>query len=218
MKTSLVNMLCKVSGCLLMSGIFSACAELDDPASEGNDLGLSSSSIEAGGSSAARDSAEIPPRPDVKSFETGMVVVGFDKGVAEKNGYEIRTDVAGNHYTVLAGSPPDAAPENFVSGNCGDSWLYEDGVGNLCVMLRTGFTVKGRAVSYFWRVLLADNGGISYQQWSGGLLLRTDWRGERRVCGLTRGSADSWLVSGYAVLSNGAICTSLGPYSYTTIY
>src|SRR5689334_5318598 len=104
----------------------------------------------AGGATAA--AAATTPRSTITTV-TAMHVIGFDKTVAQANGYEIKTAGDGKEYAVAAG---DVSPANVVSGNCGFSYVYEYGIGNRAIELYTGFSVVRGAVDYSWRVQLDD--------------------------------------------------------------
>jgi hypothetical protein len=159
-----------------------------------------------------------PPKDAVLQ---GATVEAFDRDQAAANGYEIRTLPDGREYSVPIRTPNDAIPDdiNVVRGNCGTSWISEQGIGSRSVDLRTGFFVNKRAVAYGWQVRLRDPGGISGQHWGGPLWLRTSWAGRRVIHGLTQGVGDAQVVGGsYAVLVDGAVCVSLGPHAWTFIY
>lgn len=167
----------------------------------------------AGGATAA--AAATTPQPTITTV-TAMHVIGFDKTVAQANGYEIRTAGNGKEYAVAAG---DVSPANVVSGNCGFSYVYEYGIGNRAIELYTGFSVVRGAVDYSWRVQLDDRGGTSYRNYGGLLRNRTTWQDDRVIGGLTRGPARAHVIpaSSFAVLNNGAVCYSGGPSDTTTI-
>jgi hypothetical protein len=72
---------------------------------------------------------------------TTMHSVGFDASVAAAHGYEIRTTPDSKQYSVPKGASAVVTPHNVVGGDCGTSWVWEDGIGNLSVSLDTGFNV-----------------------------------------------------------------------------
>jgi len=78
-------------------------------------------------------------------------------------------------------------------------------------------------ISYQWVVRITDNGGSSSPSWSGNLAYRRTWvtnGGNFLVYKLTRGTAWARVDSdwSYALLANGAICSSAGPATSTNIY
>ncbi|WP_143267985.1 hypothetical protein [Amycolatopsis alba] len=152
--------------------------------------------------------------------EGEMHIGRFDAAVAEAHGYEIRTSPDGTQYSVRKGAPADAVPMNEVDGTCGRSWVWEDGIGNASVVLRTGFHVRRDVVARSWRVQLNDDGGTSTQQFSGGSS-GPYWEEIRVVPGLTRGTGYAVVRSNgsnFAILTDGAVCFSGGPSAKTTIY
>jgi hypothetical protein len=172
--------------------------------------------VTAGGATAA--AAATTPEPTVTTA-TAMHVIGFDRTVAQANGYEIRTAGDGTEYAVATSAAGDVSPANVVSGNCGFSYVYEYGIGNRAIELYTGFSVVRGAVDYSWRVQLDDRGGTSYRNYGGILRNRTTWQDDRVIGGLTRGPARAHVIpaSSFAVLNNGAVCYSGGPSDTTTI-
>jgi hypothetical protein len=150
-----------------------------------------------------------------------MHSVGFDAGVAAAHGYEIRTSPDGKQYSVPKGSPSGAvSPFNNVTGNCGESWVFEDGIGNASVSLDTGYAVYTAVVARQWRVVLDDNGGESTQNFSGGGTgAYSAWI--KTIRGLTRGPGFAFVRSdgsNFAILKDGNVCFSGGPSDSTTIY
>jgi hypothetical protein len=149
-----------------------------------------------------------------------MHSIGFDASVAAAHGYEIRTGPDGKQYSVRKGASAYASPFGVVSGNCGTSWVWEDGIGNSSVSLDTGYNVYTAVVSRQWRVVLDDNGGESTQNFSGGAT-SAYWDDPRTVRGLTRGPASAHIRSNgsnFAILDDGNVCYSGGPSDSTTIY
>jgi hypothetical protein len=151
---------------------------------------------------------------------TAMHSAGFDANVAAAHGYEIRTTADGKQYSVLKGAADNVTPFNVVTGDCGRSWVWEDGVGSARVLLDTGFNVYTSTVGRQWNVILDDNGGTSTQGFSGGAT-GAYWDSSRTVGGLTRGPGYAHINSNgsnFAILSDGNVCYSGGPSDSTTIY
>ncbi|MFJ9447902.1 hypothetical protein ACIRRH_39655 [Kitasatospora sp. NPDC101235] len=140
---------------------------------------------------AAADTAT--PQPTADRIEIGMLFKGYDKAVADANGYTVKTSPQGFEYSVkknateaedaaaqqLAaarwGIKPAAKPghdvaddySDYYNPQCGTAWLSGNAVGNLSVDLSTGFTLNPdqRAIFYYWEVTLSDSGGSSRQTW-----------------------------------------------------
>jgi len=150
-----------------------------------------------------------------------MHSVGFDASVAAAHGYEIRTGPNGKQYSVPKGSPrATVSPFSNITGNCGESWVFEDGIGNASVSLDTGYAVYTAVVARQWRVVLSDNGGQSTQNFSGGGTgAYSAWI--KTIGGLTRGPGSAVIRSNgsnFAILRDGNVCFSGGPSDSTTIY
>ncbi|HEY9673814.1 MAG TPA: hypothetical protein V6D11_20400 [Waterburya sp.] len=165
--------------------------------------------------------------PSEKSIVSKMYVERFDAKVAASNGYEIKTLSDGRQYSVLKNpstSQPSASngvvtASNVVKGNCGESWIYFNAIGNLQGSLSTGFRVKAPAISYGWRVDVTDQVGVGTLRW-GGLLFRSAWQGTKRTQSGAKGYAIAKVnpSGSYALLSDGSICVSGGPSASTRYY
>src|SRR5437762_14227075 len=70
---------------------------------------------------------DTPPKDAVLQDAT---VEAFDRDQAAANGYEIRTLPDGREYSVPLHSPNGAITDdmNVVRGNCGTSWISEQGI------------------------------------------------------------------------------------------
>ncbi|WP_406639179.1 hypothetical protein [Amycolatopsis sp. WGS_07] len=150
-----------------------------------------------------------------------MTVARFDATVAAAHGYEIRTNPDGTQYSVRKGAQAGLPPANVVTGDCGRSWVWEDGIGHLRVRLSTGFFVRLPTVSRSWDVTLDDNGGESTQPFSSGFPSDRFWNEDRTVPGLTAGPGYAVVRGGganFAILVDGAVCYSGGPSASTTIF
>jgi hypothetical protein len=99
----------------------------------------------------------------------GMTIKGFDRAVAEANGYEIRTDAAGREYSVKRGTPPEVGVNSpggsVVEGNCGISRVKINYTGRGSARLETGASVYAPIVAYEWHVKILDPWGVSSQDW-----------------------------------------------------
>ncbi|MDH6111489.1 hypothetical protein P3T36_004643 [Kitasatospora sp. MAP12-15] len=153
-------------------------------------------------------------------IETTMRVSGYNRAVADKNGYKILTAPNGVEYSVKKdASPTDLAsalkkaeavkptPNPATSkgvvtpnvsgelwGDCGGASVEFDpwGDGTRGGDLYTSFYVYSKAWFYSWEVDLVDNGGVSAQDW-GPTTLAADnsWNGHRALGGLTAGPGHS---------------------------
>ena len=162
--------------------------------------------------------AAAPTAP--RRVEGAMHIGRFDAAVAAAHGYEIRSYPDGTQYSVPRGATAGFAPANVVTGDCGRSWVWEDGIGNASVHLDTGFNVRLPVVGRSWDVTLDDNGGESTQPFSGGPS-GSYWDEGRNVGGLTRGPGYAVVKGGganFAILIDGGVCYSGGPSAGTTIY
>lgn len=168
-------------------------------------------------------SARQPAVPVGHVLRAGMVVVRFDRAVADANGYEIRVDKVGREYSVRKGSPPsDVAPagDPVKDGACGVSFIWFDATGGRHASIDTGFGVNGSAIRYSWHVSIFDGIGSSTRDWGGGLFFRATWEGTSDFASGTTGyawatvnSATSW-----AALTDGRVCYSVGPWDDTILY
>jgi hypothetical protein len=184
--------------------------------------------LPAGASTAVLDGTRVTASPDgtrVTASADGtrvtvpMTITGFDAAVAKAHGYAIRTDAQGREFSVKAGAPAVATPDNTVYGNCGSSYMYEYGIGNHQVEIETGFNVSTPAVVVWWEYSMRDRGGTSSHTRGGGLDFQRRWADNERWGALTPGPASAWVNSGSdAILDNGDVCTSAGPSDTTTIY
>lgn len=175
--------------------------------------------------------------------EHGMKIVGFDREIANRHGYEIVdlpdgatasvpfervADAIEGRYRPERGvlpknyGPDDDAEFGLAEGDCGVSWVQLKARGASTAELVTGFEVVAPVASMNWNVGIHDNGGSSTQHFeeSQGFPQGNGWRSEFRILGLTVGPADAtieWYTS-YALLTNGWLCFSLGPTAITNIY
>ena len=174
-----------------------------------------------GGTAAAAAPAPAAQPEKTVTATAEMRITGFDRAVAEQHGFEIRTTADGREYSVKKGTARNAgvSTDNVVYGNCGSSYLWYDAIGGSANQIRTGFTVNQAATSYWWLVVMRDDGGQSSRNWAGGLLLRTSWGVTSIARNMTHGFSDAYVSTGSsAILWNGAVCTSGGPSDFTWTY
>jgi ABC-type amino acid transport substrate-binding protein len=171
----------------------------------------------------AGGSAQAATPPGGAFHETRIVVpmkvTGFDAAVAKAHGYEIRTDAQGRQYSVKIGSKATATPNNQIDGNCGSSYIYITGsAGPRTLSVDTGFNVIFPADSFYWRIWLTDNGGVSTHTWGGGLFLDTGWEHKETYRGMTPGPAYGNVdLNSDAILVDGEVCTTGGPWASALI-
>jgi hypothetical protein len=171
----------------------------------------------------AGGSAQAAALPGDASPGTSVVVpmrvTGFDAAVAKAHGYEIRTDAQGRQYSVKAGSNAAPAPDNQIDGTCGSSYIYVTGAaGPRTLSVDTGFNVIFPADSYYWRIWLTDNGGVSTHSWAGGLFLDTGWEHKEKYSGMTPGPGYANVdLNSDAILVDGEVCTTGGPWASALI-
>lgn len=178
-------------------------------------------------STPAQASAPTPKRivAQQEMQRLSPVNIGAIKGgkaaVTLSNGAVISVDASAVKYLEKALPKPGRfSPLNTVYGNCGESFVYESGMGNSAIDLYTGFVLSDfPAVDYSWHVRLDDRGGSSTKSWGGGLAERFSWSWEGGVYKLTKGGAAAYVLKGssYAVDTTGGVCYSAGPSDTTTI-
>lgn len=174
----------------------------------------------AGMAHASTADATTAQEPTGRIVYFKMHSVGFDARVAAAHGYEVRTGANGKQYSVPKGASASATPFNNVTGDCGESWVFESGIGNSSVQLDTGYAVYTNVVSRQWRVILDDNGGESTKNYSGGAT-GAYWAVLPIIRGLTKGPGYAHIRSNgsnFAILTDGNVCYSGGPSASTTIY
>jgi hypothetical protein len=166
--------------------------------------------------------AESPQNANTGTTQyAGMTVVGFDQQVAAAHGYVIRTGADGRQYAVKAGQlTPDSSGGNYVTGDCGWSWVQVNGTGNRGIRLDSGFGVIRNVIAWEWHDVLIDRGGVSRQDWNprpgpGTPQLRFG----RNLPNLTVGPITAEVQSNSKVtLDNGAICSSAVHADHGTVY
>lgn len=99
----------------------------------------------------------------------GMTIKGFDRTVAEANGYEIRTDAAGREYSVKRGTSTEVGVSSpggsSVEGNCGISRVKISYLRRGTARVDTGASVYAPINAYEWHVKVMDPWGVSSQDW-----------------------------------------------------
>lgn len=156
-------------------------------------------------------SAERAAKPPAGAVVSHLRRVGFNAAVARAHGYRVRTAPNGTRYPVRPGAR--ARPNDEVSGDCGDSWIYISVQGNWRSTITTGFDVDLPAIGFGWQVLRSDPYGSTTNSWGSPLAEDYSWEGSWQIQGGGPGMeyasvdpADSW-----ALLTDGSICSSAGP-------
>lgn len=165
--------------------------------------------------------------PDELAAETtvGMTIKGFDRAVAEANGYEIRTDAAGKEYSVKRGTPSEMGVSSpggsAVEGPCGISRVKINYSGRGSARLETGASVYAPITAYEWHVKIIDPWGVSSQDWGPFPGPGTPTLGlARDLSGLGGGNTFAEVQGGTSrvILTTGAICWSATHADSTYVY
>jgi hypothetical protein len=166
----------------------------------------------------ASTTATAPDQPEhtgaVKRITKGMTVVGFDREVAEANGYEIITRPDGTQASVKKGELTTQGSSTVV-GSCGISFveLFDaPGTGGKADF-RTGFTTYEVAIGFRWWVIVRDANGTSNRNYAGDPFSRSWQTGFETLWLYPGGNAWATVIpdDSWALLANGSICVSGGP-------
>lgn len=108
-------------------------------------------------------------------------------------------------------------PLDTVYGNCGSSYItigyYSDGY---IYQMNTGFTVIGDVIQYDWNANISGPESYVYHYHSAGTNgLDKTWHGQHHSTGHPSGRWSAGVISdeSWAMLWDGEICSSGGPYS-----
>jgi hypothetical protein len=152
--------------------------------------------------------------------EYPMRVIGYDRDVAAKNGYEIRIDASGAEYSAKVGSPEQPADERV--GDCGWSWVYFTAVDT-----RTHFTsiytgwrlLEGLpgAWDFNWNVHVTDLYGVSDKHWGNPIPSYHNWAAANAFQSGGPGPANATVTVGLVFLTNGTICFAYGPTAHADL-
>ncbi len=169
---------------------------------------------------AATPAVAAGPSDVVYSSTAPMNIIGYDKAVAEANGFTIVTDQDGTQHSVpvtkqakaqVAAANSVVKPLNTVYGDCGTSSLYIQVKWATVLMVSTGYSVVLASVSHIWNV----DGAVSSGTWSNGfsgLNFSTTWSATHNVnVGNGAHGFGSVRPGSEATLINGVICASGGP-------
>lgn len=173
---------------------------------------------------------------DETVITSDMVVTDIDVKQARKAGNRVVTE--GDYRVLLDGktgqeiarvpkknTAGDVSVQNYVTGNCGTSYIYLRDASGANFYFYTGFDLNGSAVDFDWYVNVRGEhaGGIDNFEWEdhGPLAWREAW-----TSGNIYSSQDlpygSWyyarVTSGTAYLSDGRVCYSGQPSSGRYLY
>ncbi len=183
-----------------------------------------------------------PPSPAPGDLANGLRAVGFDRAVAEANGYEIITRPDGYQDSVPE-AQADAAraglvkpsgalvatgsgevstnASNYKYGNCGWSMVSMSALGNSRVTMDTGAHVRSDWSGIWdvnWRVVITDNGGTSTQGGYSAARGSHNFDPPARTLTLTRGPAAAGVPAySYVLLLDGTLCVSFAPSVSITV-
>jgi hypothetical protein len=174
-------------------------------------------------------------------LERGMYVIRFDAAIAKAHGYKIITYPDGDQQSVpinpKSGLPkgpllvkdtvqngklrPDTnSDSDSVAGDCGVSWIETTQVSTAHVNMQSGFTSDDPYIDFNWEVELTDENGSSYQSNSSASFQSGDeyyWTGDwDDLYQYTWTSDTVQTASSYAILVDGSVCYSAGPWVYLT--
>ena len=144
-----------------------------------------------------------PATPRSVTIVMPMRLGGFDPAVAKAHGFSTKSPIK---------------PDNTVYGECGSSYVKITPTGNAHGLIQTGFTVDENAVSYSWTVHVLDDYGVSNKHWGGTLALRTSWVGTNNFHSTGPDWAYVEVTYGVAVMWDGDICYSEGPWDNEYLY
>jgi hypothetical protein len=164
--------------------------------------------------------AAVASEPDsTETIEMPMVVVGYDREIAEEHGYEIRTSPDGTEYSVLKGTPESVTPARagaiqpmgVVTGDCGSSYVNIYNPAARRYTTTTGFGVYTAAVGYTWSVNVVGPNYNYTHRWHGALALNKVFHMSSSARQVTNRGDYTAKATGWTTHVNGAICRSLGP-------
>jgi hypothetical protein len=155
---------------------------------------------------------DTPGDKSSRAVVSPMRIIGFDREVAAAHGYTITTRNGVEVSVKSSGSSTSPMPYDTVYGNCGSSYFYMSGGDNI-YYFTTGFSLKTRAVNFYWHVDI--DGPYSYDRdwyWGAPLPLVYGWNSGTRS---SRVDDTGWYAgevqTGYAFLLNGGLCSTGHP-------
>jgi hypothetical protein len=156
----------------------------------------------------AKVSRVLTTTPD----RAGKVKVRLD------NGTDIAIPAKDKNLAMRYAAKSVMSPQNQVRGNCGSSYIYVNELPDgHPVHMDTGFDVIHPAISYSWHASIHGFSGSGYDydyHASGDLAFRVGWHGQHSShTDYPRGTyAAGVYKDSFALLDNGSVCTSGGPY------
>jgi hypothetical protein len=160
--------------------------------------------------------------PTSTKVTTTMTIVGFNKAVAQQNGYVIVTLPGG----ILASVPKSMAseplaliaqqvnPDGTIHGPCGTSSMAMKRLTGTHYQITTGFTVRIPAVIYHWEYTVKGPAYNKAFTHGGGLARRKSWSvTETRLTNGRHGTFTARVVPAKSsvILENGGTCVAGAP-------
>ncbi|MCP2166435.1 hypothetical protein LX83_003303 [Goodfellowiella coeruleoviolacea] len=111
-----------------------------------------------------------------------------------------------------------AGGEPVVGGSCGVSFLYYTAKGNRKADVYTGFDVwPAPAIEFYWEVSVTDSIGTGVGTW-GYPVNNWNWETYWETSHGPTGYSLAKVSGGWALLANGQVCYSGGPWQDTNLY
>lgn len=158
-------------------------------------------------------SANEPEAPEVVVVTRPLVRIGVDHAVAERNGFDVRTDADGVEYAVEKGA---VTTFDTRLGECGSSFLYFTAVDRTkhYTSIYTGFDLNPGmrgALNVDWVVHVIDRFGASSKQWHSAEASVHSWHKTRGFTASGATSVTGQVTTGLVLLWDGTLCYSHGP-------
>ena len=150
-----------------------------------------------------------------KEITVPLKVTGFNAAVAKAHGYKIETLANGKQAAVRPGTV--ASPQDEISGDCGDAFLWFEPQGNKKVDVFTGFYLNEPAIFYYWDVAVTDSAGTGTKLFYGGLADDYSWNENWDTTHSVTGPGSAKVTDGWVTLYTGDDCTALNPSDSGTI-
>lgn len=145
-----------------------------------------------------------------------MKVTGFNAAVAKAHGYKVETLMSGKQIAVKPNAV--ASPDDDISGDCGDAFLWFEPQGNKVVNIWTGFNLDYEADLYDWNVAVTDSAGTGSKLFYGVLAADYSWSVTWVTTHSVTGHGSAEVTNGWVQLNNGSECSSINVGDSGTIY
>lgn len=168
---------------------------------------------------AAAQAATVETESTTLLNATALVPAGFDRVVAEANGYAIVADGHGGQHSIPVSADAveferrleqDSSAQSrttWVQGPCGNSWINAVSRGN-SKTISTGFVVPRPVIAKTWTVQVWGWSGLPAFTWAGGS--GPSWSSSWSFS-LSGGDFANVLPGSNVVMNNGAVCVSGSP-------